>query len=89
MNVNPSMEEVNARENMDPRVMATYIKNMDLDEGERILVGRNLYYQQHQNAMKAPVLPLFDPVAAYQLLKYINDKAKKGRDKDLNYWNDN
>ncbi len=88
MGVRPDINELNARDNLDPRVLSTFIKNMDLDPGERILVGRTVYYQEHQTRLKAPVMPLFDPVAAYQLLRYINQKTKQKKGKDLNYWNE-
>jgi hypothetical protein len=64
------------------------MKTMKVDEGERVMVARQLYYRQHLQKNVAPTMPLFDPVAVYQLLKYINDKSKDRKEKNLNYWND-
>ena len=81
-------EDAFARENMDPAELEAYIENLPVDAGERVMVGRQIYYQEHQTRNLMPVMPLFDPVAVYRLLKYINDKSKKERDKNLNYWED-
>ena len=83
-----TLQEQYAEDNLDPAIMDDLIKNMTVDDGERIVVARSLYYQQQQTQNIAPVMPLFDPVAVYSLLKYINDKAKDKRDKNLNYWQD-
>lgn len=85
-NLPEEMETRNARENLDPLVMDALIENLDIDKGERIAVGRQLYYNQHQTRSLAPTATLFDPIAVYQLLKYINDKTKERKNKDLNYW---
>lgn len=88
MNLEEFSDAELARANMDPEVLAQYIENLPIDAGERVLVGKNLYYQQHQTKNLMPVMPLFDPVAVYRLLRYINDKSKKERDENLNYWED-
>ena len=82
-----SMEQV-AMGNMDPQTLDSYIKTLEADAGERALVAQKMYYQQYQTQNVAPVMPLFDPVAVYRLLKMINDKSKSKKDKDLNYWED-
>ncbi|MEM7040688.1 MAG: carboxypeptidase-like regulatory domain-containing protein, partial [Bacteroidota bacterium] len=43
-----SIESVNARDNLNPEVMDVLIKGLKVDEGERVLVARQLYYNQHQ-----------------------------------------
>lgn len=83
-----SIESVNARDNLNPKVLDVMMDNLKVDEGERVMVARQLYYNQHQQKNVAPTMPLFDPVAVYQLLRYINDKTKERKEKDLNHWND-
>ena len=68
--------------------MDVLIGGLKVDEGERIMVARQLYYNQQMHKHVAPTMPLFDPIAVYQLLRYINDKTKARKEKDLNYWND-
>jgi hypothetical protein len=81
-------ESRNARENLDPLVMDDLIANLSIDKGERMNVGRQLYYYRHQTRSIAPTANIFDPIAVYQLLKYINDKSTERKNKDLNYWQD-
>lgn len=83
-----SIESANARENLNPKVLDDLMKTMKVDEGERVMVARQLYYRQHLQRNVAPTIPLFDPVAVYQLLRYINEKSKERKEKNLNYWND-
>ncbi|MCB9231747.1 MAG: hypothetical protein H6581_08790 [Bacteroidia bacterium] len=83
-----TLEEKYAEDNLDPELLDDFISNMELDNDERYIVGRQIYYQQYQQKSMMPVMPLFDPVAVYRLLKYITDKAKEKREKDLNYWED-
>ena len=82
------IESINARDNLNPDVLDELMQTMKIDEGERVLVARQLYYNQHQQRNVAPTMPLFDPVAVYQLLRYINQKTKERKEKNLNYWND-
>lgn len=81
-------ESRNARENLDPRVMDDLIANLSIDKGERMNVGRQLYYYRHQTRSIAPTANIFDPIAVYQLLKYLNEKSTERKNKDLNYWQD-
>jgi hypothetical protein len=83
-----SIESVNARDNLNPDVMDRLMGSLKVDEGERVMVARQLYYKNYQTKNLAPVVPLFDPVAVYQLLRYINEKSKERKEKDLNYWPD-
>ncbi|MBK9450069.1 MAG: carboxypeptidase-like regulatory domain-containing protein [Bacteroidetes bacterium] len=82
------VESANARHNLSPKTMDVLIGGLKVDEGERIMVARQLYYNQQMHKHVAPTMPLFDPIAVYQLLRYINDKTKARKEKDLNYWND-
>ena len=82
------IESVNARDNLNPKVMDRLINGLTVDEGERVMVARQLYYNQQLHKNVAPTMPLFDPVAVYQLLRYINNKSKEKKDKNLDYWND-
>ncbi|MEM0999563.1 MAG: carboxypeptidase-like regulatory domain-containing protein [Bacteroidota bacterium] len=83
-----AIASINARDNLDPNTLDELMKTMKVDEGERVLVARQLYYSQHQQRNVAPTMPLFDPVAVYQLLRYINQKTKERKEKNLNYWNE-
>jgi CarboxypepD_reg-like domain len=82
------VESANARDNLNPKVMDELISSLRIDEGERVMVARQLYYNQQMHKNVAPIIPLFDPVAVYRLLKYVNEKAKIRKDKNLNYWNE-
>jgi hypothetical protein len=83
-----SVESVNARDNLNPDVMDRLMGSLKIDEGERVMVARQLYYKNYQTKNLAPTVPLFDPVAVYQLLRYINEKSKERKEKDLNYWSE-
>ncbi len=82
------VESVNARDNLNPKVLDVLMGSLRIDEGERVMVARQLYYNQQMHKNVAPTMPLFDPIAVYQLLRYINEKAKIRKDKNLNYWNE-
>lgn len=82
------VESVNARDNLNPKVMDALIHGLKIDEGERVMVARQLYYNNQMHKHVAPTMPLFDPIAVYQLLRYINEKSKVRKEKDLNYWNE-
>jgi CarboxypepD_reg-like domain len=82
------VESANARDNLNPKVMDQLISSLHIDEGERMMVARQLYYNQQMHKAVAPTMPLFDPIAVYRLLRYVNDKAKLRKDKNLNYWNE-
>lgn len=45
------IESLNARENLNPKVMDRLINGLTIDEGERVMVARQLYYNQqlHKN----------------------------------------
>lgn len=83
-----AVETVNARDNLNPKVMDQLISTLKVDEGERVMVARQLYYNQQLHKNVAPTMPLFDPIAVYQLLRYINEKTKARKEENLNYWND-
>lgn len=82
------VESVNARDNLNPKVMDRLIHGLTIDEGERVMVARQLYYNQQLHKNVAPTMPLFDPVAVYQLLRYINEKSQEKKNKSLDYWNE-
>lgn len=82
------IEELYARNNLDPRVLDIMIENMDIDKGERIGVGRQLYYNTYLRQNVTPTANFFDPIAIYQLLKQVGNKIKKKKTRNLNYWLD-
>jgi len=82
-----AVENINARNNLDPGVMDFLINSLTIDEGERVMVARQIYYNEQLTKNVAPTMTLFDPIAIYQLLKYIQTKTKDKRTRDLDYWN--
>lgn len=82
------IESANARDNLNPKVLDVLMGSLRVDEGERVMVARQLYYNQQMRKNVAPTMPLFDPIAVYQLLRYINQKAKLRKERSLEYWND-
>ena len=82
------VENINARDNLDPGTLDNLMESLKIDEGERIMVARQIYYNEHLQRNVAPTATLFDPMAIYQLLRYINDRTKERRTKDLDYWSE-
>jgi hypothetical protein len=79
--------EAIARANLSPDVIDAIIQTLPVDGEERLMVGRQMYYEYYQNRQLLPNASL-DPVAAMRLLQYVAEKARRKRDKDLNYWED-
>lgn len=77
----------NAINNMDPRTLHTIMASLPVDAGERVMVGRQMYYDYYRTQNLLPTVG-FDPLTAFALLKYVVDQTKKRRDKNLNYWSD-
>ena len=86
MDADPNSPAALASENLDPDVMSAYFDNMEIDQGERQMVGRQLYYQQYRQQNVIPVAPLVDPISVLNYVNQIRRKTKKKKDKDLNYW---
>ncbi|MEM9986616.1 MAG: carboxypeptidase-like regulatory domain-containing protein [Bacteroidota bacterium] len=85
MDIQESFAERAARENLDPKVLHTLMQTLPVDGGERLMVARQMYYDYYQTKNLLPTVG-FDPVAATRLLQYIAEKAKRKKNKDLNYW---
>ena len=79
------LEEKYARNNLDPKLLDELVKTIPVDGEERASVAQRIYLDQAMHRNVVPTVGI-NPVAIYQLLKYINDKSKEKRDKDLNYW---
>lgn len=77
--------EAIARANLSPDVIDAIIQTLPVDGEERLLIGRQMYYEYYQNRQILQTASL-DPLAALRLLQYVAEKAKKKRDKNLNYW---
>ena len=77
--------EALAQQNMDPVTLHAIMQSMPLDGNERLTVGRQAYYNYYQNRNILPTVGL-DPITATRMLQYIVQKAKKRKNKDLNYW---
>ena len=65
--------------------MYAIINSLPLDRGERAMIGQQMYYDYYRDRQVAPTLG-FDPIAATRLLQYVVEKAKKKKNKRLNYW---
>ena len=76
-----------ARANLSPQVIDAIIQTLPVDGEERLMVGRQMYYDFYQNRQLLQTASL-DPIAAMRLLQYIAEKTKRKKDKDLNYWED-
>ncbi|MDP5169798.1 MAG: carboxypeptidase-like regulatory domain-containing protein [Bacteroidia bacterium] len=76
-----------ARENLDPARLDAIMRELPIDGNERIMVARQMYYNQYQqqNLLQTAAI---DPVAAARLLQMIVEKAKTRKRRDLNYWTD-
>jgi hypothetical protein len=85
MDIKESFAARAARENLDPQVLHTLMQNLPIDGGERLMVARQMYYDYYQTKNLLPNVG-FDPIAATRLLQYIAEKAKRKKNKDLNYW---
>lgn len=82
------LEEKYARQNLDPKLLDELVKTMPVDGSERASIARQIYLDQAMHKNVAPTVGL-NPIAIYQLLKYLNEKAKNRKDDDLNYWEEN
>jgi len=85
MDIERSFLERNARENLDPKTLHAIMETLPVDGGERVMVARQMYYDYYQTKNLLPTVG-FDPVAATRLLQYVVEKARKRRNRDLNYW---
>jgi len=77
--------EAIARANLSPDVIDAIIQTLPVDGSERLIIGRQMYYEYYQNRQLLQTASI-DPIAAMQLLQYVAEKAKRKRDKNLNYW---
>ncbi|MEL7339979.1 MAG: hypothetical protein AAGM67_05785, partial [Bacteroidota bacterium] len=85
LDVLDNSSEMAARQNMDPATLDALMKSLPIDGGERIAVGRQMYYDYYRNRNLLPNAGL-DPIAIARLLQFIVNSSKKKRNKDLNYW---
>ncbi|MEM6763649.1 MAG: carboxypeptidase-like regulatory domain-containing protein [Bacteroidota bacterium] len=85
MDILENSPESFAKANLDPTVMDAIIKTLPVDGDERLMVGRQMYYDYYQNKNLVPTAGL-NPLAAMRLLQYVVEKSKRRKDKDLNYW---
>ncbi len=85
MGIPDDSPEAIASRNMDPKTMYAIINSLPLDRGERAMIGQQMYYDYYRDRQIAPTLG-FDPIAATRLLQYVVEKAKKKKNKRLNYW---
>ncbi|RMG67228.1 MAG: hypothetical protein D6722_13470 [Bacteroidetes bacterium] len=79
--------EQNARENLDPATLHAIMATLPVDGNERLLVGRQMYFDQYQTRNLLPTIG-FDPITATRLLQEVLRRTQKRKNKDLNYWED-
>lgn len=85
MDSDPNLLIARAKENLDPKVLHSIMESLPVSGNERLMVARQRYYTNYQNQNLIPTAGL-DPLAAVRMLQYIVDKAKRRKNKDLNYW---
>lgn len=85
MDITRTLEQQRAEENLDPKTLHAIMETLPADGGERIMVARQMYYDYYQTKNLLPTVG-FDPIAATRLLQYVAEKAKRRKNKDLNYW---
>ncbi|MEM7656875.1 MAG: hypothetical protein AAF399_12155, partial [Bacteroidota bacterium] len=74
-----------ARQNLDPSTLHVLMATLPVDGNERLQVARNMYFDNYQTRNLMPTAG-FDPITATRLLQYIAQKARRRKNKDLNYW---
>ena len=74
MTIDENSPEAIAQRNLDPKVMHSIIQTLPVDSGERLLVGKKMYYDYYRNRNLLPSVS-FDAVAATQLLKYCSGQS--------------
>lgn len=79
--------EQNARENLDPKTLHAIMATLPVDGNERLLVGRQMYFDQYQTRNLMPMVG-FDPITATRLLQEVLRRTQKKKNRDLNYWDD-
>lgn len=85
MEIDHNSPDARARENLDPKVLDAVMKSMPMDGDERVVVGRQMYYDFYQRKNLMPTVGL-NPVAIARMLKYVVDQTKQKRNKNLGYW---
>ena len=87
MEYTETAQERAAKGNLSPDILHQLMESLPIDGGERVAVGRQMYYNQYQQQGIMQTAGI-NPVAAAQFLKLIADRAKKRKVRDLNYWTD-
>lgn len=84
--VNPNDPATIARNNVSPQLMAYFTDNLPDDPQERLKVAQMRYYELYKTQNDLKTVPLVDPLAIYNLFKYLSDKGKLKKEKIYNYW---
>ncbi|MEO0582252.1 MAG: hypothetical protein AAF135_08530 [Bacteroidota bacterium] len=85
MDILEDSPEARARENLDPQTLDAIMASLPRDGNERLMVARQRYYNYYETKSLLPTASI-DPIAAVRLLQYVVGKAKRQKNKDLNYW---
>ena len=85
MDILEDSPEARARENLDPQTLDAIMASLPRDGNERLMVARQRYYNYYETKSLLPTASI-DPIAAVRLLQYVVEKAKRQKNKDLNYW---
>jgi len=85
MDTDPNSPEAYARENLNPEIIDAIMAEIPADADERLLIARQVYYNQFQSRYLMPTASL-NPIAAMRMLRYLSERTKRKKNKDLNYW---
>jgi hypothetical protein len=84
--IEESLAERQARENLNPAIMKQLMETTNVDEGERIEIARRLYFNQYGNNSVVQNAPIFNPIAIARYVQYLSDRSRKKKEKIYNYW---
>lgn len=71
-----------AQTSVSPELMAYFMENLPENEEDRINVARRRYMEFYS---RSNYLPKIDPVAIYNLIRYVSKKKEERREKNLKY----
>lgn len=77
-----------AQGNISPELVSYLMENLPDDEAERLEVVQRRYVNLYTNSNVLPNVTLMDPIAVYNLIRYIGNKSRRDRDRNLNFIDD-
>lgn len=77
-----------AQTNISPELMAYFMENLPENETDRINVARRRYLDLYTRGNMRPNVTLVDPVAIYNLIRYVSNKSKAKKEQNYKYSDD-